>query len=1452
MVPAGREVPVYIPPTCEREGQATIYVVEGPVKALSLQSHGFHAIALGGVATALDKDHSLNDSWKNIALVQRNVVVVFDANRANNPQVARAEARLVAALDDAGARVKIAALPLRDDGGDQGPDDYLAEHREEALGKVLAAAVPGDPVERVRTVHNKDEALVLLEDSPFLWSILVRGAVAQTRVADLLRPLGVKEALLRRAMKEAQQKKASGLSEARPKSNGSRYEERDGGLVRVWSPDGKSEVADPLCNFTAQIVEDRTLDDGSGEVAHVFVLDGALHDGSPFERISITPQAFIGDLWPTERWGSQVMVSADIPRAAHHLQNAIKQVSESVQTVAYAHTGFREESGNWFYLHTGGAIGAANITVELSGTAARFTLPETAEDVAQAVRTSLDFLRVAQPRITLPLHAAAYRAPLGEAQRCDTAIALVGPTGSLKSSIQAVAQSHFGDFQYNSLPLSWEATANSLEFELFRAKDVLVTIDDFVPRGELYDEMHKKGERVLRAIGNGSARGRLRSDLTSRPDRPCRALVVMTGEDHPRGESVQARIVIIQMTGGDVDRAKLSDLQARQHKLPHAMGAYVEWLRSRMTELKKEVPQKYLEFRNQLHLGGHLRAPSAIAHLLVGAFYFGEFTKEIGVMSDAEATMHVEKTREALLSNAQEQLRATQQSNPARRFMEILSGLFVRGKITLRAVGAKLARLNESGATEVGWKDSTHAYVVKDAILGIVNTELEGTREGQSLQPYSLCARLADQGFTECVGKDNTPKFDGAKDGTRVRVLKIRLDKLQLPPDPSDPDPDREPERYWPDPDEGVWLEPPAIRPQRPLRCLLPANDVLAQMPRSCPDVSGELGDAEEARKATSNSIVMETSEDEAKASAQMPRCMGERLSLETESASRESARSYAPGAPLSPQETWASGQLGGADPFLHAVRMAGHVGVAAAVDAGRDFLSVAVPGGPAQVFDLSANLGFLSITLGQVTLVGHDLRPTVAALQSHGVQPVEVFDTMVAWKLYDGGRHDDENFFSFTNARKTLFGRDIAAPTGLRERLEQEARDALIFERDLRLLLKGDALQDVAELEFALLPVVTEMQATGVAIDPVKWQGLVDEWSQEAFDLRKILTRTLAVKNVDDNAQVLVALQRRGLPVTHTSGEALASYADMPVVAQLLLYRRRSSFVASTGKAVLDALKRSPDGRVRTTMHQLGARTGRMSCSEPNLMGLPRDERVRACIVAPPGKTLIIGDYKAIEMRVIADQTGDERLRQVFATPGRCPHKHTAAVLLPGKSEELVTDEEKNQSKPINFGLCFGMSAPTMVTYARKNFHVVFTEPQAAAFKSQFLEHYKGIADWHARTAQEKPAELRTRSGRVSYYLHSDEGYNARLSFPVQGTAADGMKAAIVLLQPKLKPLGARFVLTVHDELVVEAPEEHAEGVLDLMREVMIAGMKKYVPTVPIEVDLRVASSWAKTGKKS
>ncbi len=1141
--------------------------------------------------------------------------------------------------------------------------------------------------------------------------------------------------------------------------------------------------------------------------------------------------------------------------------------------VAYGHTGFRQRDGQWFYLHGGGAVGASGLTVALEGSAARFILPDCAGDVRAAVLESIAFLDIATMRISFPIHAGVHRAPLNEVLRCDAALDLVGTTGTMKSAVMGVAQSHYGSFDYNSLPLNFESTANSLEAELFRLKDTFVVIDEYVPTGGLHDELQKKADRIFRAIANGSSRGRLNADLRSRPERPCRALVAITGEDIPRGESIQARLVIIRCGRGDVDAKKLAVRQGRSGLLPYAMRAYVEWILSRLEQLRIEVPKKYAEVRDGFYGAGHPRAASAMAHFLLGAYYFAEFAKDIGVMTPHDAAVHVELTRAALLMNAKEQVHATEQSNPGARFMDVLRSLYARRTIALQPVGKALHPHNEAGAVEVGWKDGNLAKFEVNVILATVNQELVAMGERQPLQPYGLWKRLAAERCIVPVGDDVTPKFQGEKNGTRVRVIQVPLHLLEPSPSPGSPPPSgpmSSPDPRWgvsalvvptgtgaqnvareaatdeedldwgdepePDADPGDCSDDVA-----PVRMTLgrPAALLRAADPPTRPEAAAHLGSSAVTENHQPNQLLggaLASSAQEPKRSEERP------LEESEEKTGGEHDLPSQISDPPPPRDPWADGQLSHTDLDASILRV-GAIGLAVAELGASPQIAIALPGGGVHLIVLGA-IGTLKHALERVMVVGHDLKRLVALLHQHGVNPTRLFDTLIAARLLDGHRHDDERFFSLESARTVLGVAPVPAGAGPRAHLSAEAEHVLLFEHGLRADLARHGLEHVAALEFALLPVIADMEAAGIAVDGSAWDLLTSARAGEAAKVAAKLKTALGVRNVDDDFQILGALQRLGLPITQTSGVALAKYSDRLVVEHLRRYRRLIGFVRSSGRAVLKAVAASPDGRVRTNIHQLGAKTGRMSCSDPNLMGLPRDGEVRSCFSAPRGMRLIVGDYKAIEMRVIADQTGDAALRDVFLRGG-CPHRHTASIVM-NVPESAVNDEQKSLAKPLNFGLCFGMSSETLVPYARKNFGVVMTEAEAAEFKNKFFDHYNGVRAWHERTRTLPAAQLRTRSGRVTHYLRSDEGFNARLSFPIQGTAADGMKAALVLLHPKLPRFGARIVLVVHDEVIVEAPEEHAEEVRALVCDAMIAGMQPYVPSVPIIAEPEIRRTWA------
>ena len=263
--------------------------------------------------------------------------------------------------------------------------------------------------------------------------------------------------------------------------------------------------------------------------------------------------------WAVEELGPRAIVYPGFA-VKDHARTAIQIHSRSITSRRiYTHTGWRRIGDDWLYLHGGGAIGpngpVTDIEVSLPGTLAAFRLPRPPQDdeLRRAVRASLRLLRIGPVRITAPMDGAIYRSVLDQS---DLTIPLFGHTGVFKTELAALGQQHFGaGFTARNLPASWSSTGNALEALAFTMKDALLVIDDFAPGGSAVDvaRYHKEADRVLRAQGNNSGRGRLRPDGELRPTRYPRGLIVTTGEDVPRGESLRARQFIVEIRQGDIE-----------------------------------------------------------------------------------------------------------------------------------------------------------------------------------------------------------------------------------------------------------------------------------------------------------------------------------------------------------------------------------------------------------------------------------------------------------------------------------------------------------------------------------------------------------------------------------------------------------------------------------------------------------------------------------------------------------------------------------------------------------------------------------------------------------------------------------------------------------------------------------------------------------------------------------
>jgi hypothetical protein len=484
----------------------------------------------------------------------------------------------------------------------------------------------------------------------------------------------------------------------------------EGGRVCRRSHGQGGEVyLQPLCNFVARVVRKEVLDDGSGEERHTFAVEGALCDGTPLPPVSVPAADFAAMNWPLKGWGLRAVVFAGMG-VKDHLRCALQELSAGAgRHRTYQHTGWRRHGGDWLYLHAGGAVGAggtvSSLRVELEGKLAHYLLPDPpcGEALAEAIEADLRLLGFAEARLMYPLLGAVYRAVLG----CvDCSVALIGTTGLGKSELAALAQQHYGAGLHRlNLPGNWSSTANALESLAFLAKDALLVLDDFKPGGgkSEIDQLHAKADRVLRAQGNSSARQRCRADGTVRADRPPRGLIVMTGEDQVRGESLRARQLPLLVRKGDLDVRALTPYQqdAASGLYAQALAGFLRWLAPQYEEVRSRLAQEHAGLR-ALALGeeNHPRTPGVVADLALGLQYFLDFAVARGVLTAADRERHARAGWSALLEAAADQAQEIRAQDPARRFLELVAGVITSGRAHLASRGGT----HPANAAAWGWR----------------------------------------------------------------------------------------------------------------------------------------------------------------------------------------------------------------------------------------------------------------------------------------------------------------------------------------------------------------------------------------------------------------------------------------------------------------------------------------------------------------------------------------------------------------------------------------------------------------------------------------------------------------------------------------------------------------------------------------------------------------------------
>ncbi len=503
---------------------------------------------------------------------------------------------------------------------------------------------------------------------------------------------------------------------------------------------------------------------------------------------------------------------------------------------------------------------------------------------------------------------------------------------------------------------------------------------------------------------------------------------------------------------------------------------------------------------------------------------------------------------------------------------------------------------------------------------------------------------------------------------------------------------------------------------------------------------------------------------------------------------------------------------------------------------------------------------------------IAHNAKFDTSWVRHHlGVEVGGIYDTYLASILVAAGEGDRRHgladvvqFFLGRTLDKTEQVSDWSANELSQSQIEYAAKDAAIMpevKAKLDERIVADGLADVLELENECVMPIAQMELNGFYLDADRWREQLAKVSKvqerTARELQHLLSAGVAQAslfgapqiNLDSVDQVTNALLNLGVPVPNTTRawELQPLAAEYPVVGKLLEYRAAAKASQSFGENILEFIEPAT-GRIHADFRQIGAPTGRFACSRPNLQQIPHEEEYRRCFRAPDGRKLVIADYSQIELRILADFSGDTNFINAFVS-GQDFHATTAAQVFGIKTED-VTPDQRSFAKRLNFGVVYGIGASRFASMTG------LTQSQAEETLRRYFATYPRMDEWLRNAARNVLTErsARTASGRLARMTfdpndRSSVGAAQRYAknMPIQGTSADILKRALRLLHDDIRGTSAMLVNIVHDEIVVECDAADAEMAAAKLESAMLRAGEQFVSKVPIKVDVHAADDWTK-----
>lgn len=584
---------------------------------------------------------------------------------------------------------------------------------------------------------------------------------------------------LEEVMKPDDLKELTGLFKPPQSSNTTtRYFVNDAGLLCRHKQIKEGSVPVPLSNFDARI-EEEVLEDNGVEVSHRYAI-GCEIKGRKFSNVEIPASSFSSMNWIC-KWGSEAVLEPG-QNIKDYVRHAIQSRSKPNKVTAYTHTGFRKINDQWVYLTAGGCIGDNNVTVRLPEELNRYALPTILKNESEAIQTSLSFLELADSKITIPLLALTYLAPMTSLLKPqpNTSGYIYGETGLFKTTMALLMLSHYGDFSSIEKLPNFEDTPNALVKQAFVLKDTLMVVDDYHPSTQRYDAQRKESiaQRLVRSFANRTDRARLNPDSTEKPRYEPRGMLLITGEELTTLQSTLARLFVVEIKEGDIDLKKLTELQSKVEFLSSAMVFFINWLRGNIGEVQENFPEQFAQLRQKIFNASlkentklHPKICESAAFLQFSLNTVLSWAKDRQAITEKEAKEGAGKSWEALTELAKQHNKRLSEEDPVNKFFDVINTLITQGKVRINSKDESSPFMGGVDGELIGFHDDDSFYFLSQALWHALQRHFITGGDYFPLRKNTLYRILSTRGLIETRKGENT--FNTKVGSKQYRVLQI-------------------------------------------------------------------------------------------------------------------------------------------------------------------------------------------------------------------------------------------------------------------------------------------------------------------------------------------------------------------------------------------------------------------------------------------------------------------------------------------------------------------------------------------------------------------------------------------------------------------------------------------------------------------------------------------------------